>query len=227
MISIQEKINQLKPYVSGIRFVDNLSVVDVILKDGWVVPKSEFIETTRDTQSLNYYMFFSEDINITIDDLLEFIKETIDINIEKEQKKEYFKVRVEELKKLFRTNSLNELNNLRFVFEDEILDLKADNNENVVDVSLEIKSIQNEDFGVINQELVNDLEVFEPTIEIGHHPIVNDDVEAFNKSMSELDLPKKDKNGKLIIEVEDFYIPNSGVCNHSPDTFCINCMENI
>ena len=31
----QEKLNELRPYVTGIRFVKDLPVVDVVLRDGW------------------------------------------------------------------------------------------------------------------------------------------------------------------------------------------------
>ena len=38
---VQEKLNSLRPYVTGIRFVKNLPVVDLILQDSWDIFESD------------------------------------------------------------------------------------------------------------------------------------------------------------------------------------------
>ena len=41
ILMIQEKLNKLRPFVTGIRFIKNLPVVDLILKEGWNIFESD------------------------------------------------------------------------------------------------------------------------------------------------------------------------------------------
>ena len=42
-MSIQERLDKLKPYIKGMRFVNSSTVVDVLLKENWNIPTSETI----------------------------------------------------------------------------------------------------------------------------------------------------------------------------------------
>ena len=44
MSKIQERLNTLRPYVIGIRYVQGIQLVDAILKEGWTVPESQLIQ---------------------------------------------------------------------------------------------------------------------------------------------------------------------------------------
>jgi hypothetical protein len=125
---IQNKINELKPYFRGIKLTDNYNIVEVNLKKSWLVPEDdEILVQSKDIKEKNgvtYNMFYSEDK--TIDEIIEFIQvEVINYNIELEQKEELLRMKVEELKMVFETKSLDELNNLKFTTENNSLKLNG------------------------------------------------------------------------------------------------------
>lgn len=113
----QEKLNELRPYVSGIRFVKDLPVVDVLLIDGWDMFESDTVTYKISNQSQNYYMAFPKDKDDTIDSVLDHVKYVIEFNIEKENKLTLLKVKIEQLKTLFNEKPLKELEKLKFSFE--------------------------------------------------------------------------------------------------------------
>jgi hypothetical protein len=65
-------------------------------------------------------MFYS-DKGLGIDELLAFVDRTIKINLEREKKQILLKLKVEELKKIFRDNTLEKLNKLKFVLPNDEL----------------------------------------------------------------------------------------------------------
>ena len=44
---IEEKLNSLRPYVTGVRFVKNLSVIDLVLQSGWDIFESDTVTYGR------------------------------------------------------------------------------------------------------------------------------------------------------------------------------------
>jgi hypothetical protein len=128
----QEKLKELRPYVSGIRFVKDLPVVDLILKEDWHMFESDTIVYRVSSSNENYYIVYPKNPEDSIDNILGHVKNVIHTNIEKENKLKLLKVKIEELKRLFNTNNLDKLNRLKFEFEeDEItLDVEPNNLEN-------------------------------------------------------------------------------------------------
>jgi hypothetical protein len=120
MSSIQKILDSLQPYVIGIRYVEGLPLLDVVFKEGWTVPEDPKVTKVKGEESLNYYMFYS-DKGLGIDELLTFVEKTIKINLEREKKQILLKLKVEELKKIFRDNSLEKLNKLKFVLPNDEL----------------------------------------------------------------------------------------------------------
>lgn len=120
MGGIQERLNKLKPFVKGIRFVNTASVVDVQLKEGWSIGDNDKILVKRGKTDENYFMFYSEDPSVSFDDLLDYVEKTININVENEKKLELIKLKIEELKKHFESKPLSVLRTLKFEF-DEVL----------------------------------------------------------------------------------------------------------
>lgn len=116
MSKIQEMLDLLQPYVVGIRYLNGIQIVDAVFKEGWNVPNSDVIKKELVDESQNYYMFYTEKEGSTIDDLLTYVEGIIAINIEREKKYILLKSKVEELKKLFKEKSLNELEELKFSF---------------------------------------------------------------------------------------------------------------
>jgi hypothetical protein len=116
MANFQEKLDSLQPFLIGIRYLEGKPLIDVVLKENWVVTTEQHIKKIKGNQEVNYYMFFSETPEIGVDELLDSVKKTINLNVEHENKQELLKVKFNELKKLFKENNLDRLKQLKFVF---------------------------------------------------------------------------------------------------------------
>ncbi len=119
MLTIQERVDKLKPHLIGFRYLEGVYLVDTTLKNGWEILPSTNIEFGNDTKNSNYYMFYSKDNSITIDMLLDYVESIINFNIEKEKKQEFFKIKSDELFELFKKHSLIELQTLNFIISDK------------------------------------------------------------------------------------------------------------
>ena len=130
---IKERLNNLRPYVRGVRFFKDMAIVDVIFKDGWNVYESNEVSYKVSKTDKNYYMIFpKEEDSSDFDMLLDHIEDIIKNNIERENKLILLKTKIEELKVLFDTKSLNELECLEFkIGIDEEMTL---NNEDLSDI---------------------------------------------------------------------------------------------
>ena len=114
---VQEKLNSLRPYVTGLRFVKNLPVVDVILKEGWNIFESDSVTYKSSTNQSNYFMVFPKNPDDSIDSVISHVEYIIEVNIEKENKLTLLKAKIEELKTLFTNKSLEELEKLKFIID--------------------------------------------------------------------------------------------------------------
>jgi hypothetical protein len=115
---IQEKLNSLRPYVTGLRFVKDLPVVDLVIKEGWNMFESDKVSYKPSANNKNYFMVFPKDPKDSIDDVVTHVEHIIDVNIEKENKLVLLKAKIEELKQLFTDKSLKDLERLKYVFPD-------------------------------------------------------------------------------------------------------------
>jgi hypothetical protein len=113
----QEKLNELRPYVTGIRFVKDLPVVDVVLREGWDMFESDNVMYKVSTNNQNYFMVHPKDPKDSLDIVLDHVEHIIDFNIEKENKLTLLKAKIEELKVLFTDKPLKELEKLKFIFQ--------------------------------------------------------------------------------------------------------------
>jgi hypothetical protein len=128
---IQKKIDRLKPYFKGLKLAENYKIVEVNLKRSWVIPEYEGVEVQqkeiKENSSYLYNMFYSD--NKSFDDILEYVEvEVINHNLEIEEKEDLLRAKVEELKRVFEDKSLDELNGLKFITEDNSLKLKGSKN---------------------------------------------------------------------------------------------------
>lgn len=119
MSSIQKTLDSLQPYVIGIRYLEGLPLIDTVFKEGWSVPEDPVITKVKGDEGMNYYMIYSEKKGVGIDELLSFVDKTIKLNLEREKKQDLLRVKVEELKRLFKDNSLVKLSRLKFNFSEE------------------------------------------------------------------------------------------------------------
>ena len=122
MTGIQEEFDKLSPYVIGIRREGKIPVVDVLLKNKWILPKTDVVKITKGKD--NYFMFFSQ--SGSLDDIIAYIKEVIEYNKEKELKSQLYKLKLNELKVLFRSNTLAELRTLEYVTDNVTTDVPED-----------------------------------------------------------------------------------------------------
>ena len=94
-------------------------MIDTVFKEGWSVPEDPVITKVKGDEGMNYYMIYSEKKGVGIDELLSFVDKTIKLNLEREKKQDLLRVKVEELKRLFKDNSLTKLSTLKFNFSEE------------------------------------------------------------------------------------------------------------
>jgi hypothetical protein len=121
MSNIQKTLDSLQPYVIGIRYLEGTPLVDAVFKEGWTVPEDAKIKKMKGNDEMNYYMLFSETQGVGLDELLAYVKRTIDLNIEREKKHDLLREKVNELKEIFKKNSLDKLKRLKFTFTEEDL----------------------------------------------------------------------------------------------------------
>ena len=119
-MSLQERLKNLRPYVVGIRFVKEMPVVDVNLKDNWVTLKSDKVSINKSEKVNNYYMFYSQDTATEIDEILNFVERVIDYNKESEAKDTLLKTYISTLKELFENSSYEQLKKLEFKLPKEL-----------------------------------------------------------------------------------------------------------
>jgi hypothetical protein len=120
---IQERLDKLSPYFKGIKIAEDYNIVEMSLKRTWKVPQHENIQAKEvDTGQF----FFSE--TLSFDNILDWLEnDVINYNLEVEEKERLLAAKVEELKRVFETSSLDELTNLKFSTEDDVLRLHKNN----------------------------------------------------------------------------------------------------
>jgi hypothetical protein len=114
-MKIDDKLKEIKQYLLTIRYQDNLSIVDVQFKDGWKVPTSKvFGIKPYDREFPNTYMFYSDNEDVGIDDILNFVEDIVKVNIEREKKMALLAEKTVELREFFIKHSFEELKKLKF-----------------------------------------------------------------------------------------------------------------
>jgi len=119
MKTLQDRMNDMKPYFRGIEMYNEALMVKVIYPPRWKAYPSadERIKVTQgdNDKSLTYYYADSKDT--TYEDMFDLIEETIRANNEIVLKLQLLKTKVEELKELFSQRPYDELKTIKFVFE--------------------------------------------------------------------------------------------------------------
>lgn len=142
MSNIQKTLDSLQPYVIGIRYLEGTPLVDAVFKEGWMVPDDTKIKKIKGNDEMNYYMLFSEVSGVGLDELLAYVRKTIDINVEREKKHELLREKVNELKELFKKHNLDKLKRLKFNFSEEDLVPKLNDFDVDIDETYEEETIE-------------------------------------------------------------------------------------
>lgn len=223
MGDLQKTLDSLQPYVIGIRYVDGTPVVDVVYKEGWTLPESNIVKKAKGNEEMNYYMLFSEKDGIGLDELLEYVDITIKVNVEKEKKHELLKVKVNELKELFKKTSLTKLQRLQFTYNDE--DLTPSINELDIEEPIEEESILPEIPTIENT-----------SIESIPEPMTDEDREILEEERRAENYKRFQENKKTSTQLEQIKnrveLPPkkiserlNDICECGPDEACNVCID--
>jgi len=121
-MTIQEKLDELTPYVTAIRHGD-VPIVDISIPSAWGVPESKKIAVTKveskDAEITKCLIYGNTEHKVSTDELLEYVTKTVKLNIELEKKRILLREKITELTTLFSSTPLSKLENLRFSFEVE------------------------------------------------------------------------------------------------------------
>jgi len=111
-------LNKVKSYLKGVRILKNHVSFDMVFSDTWVINKSktndiEIIKGSLDgnTVLLSFVCPLVEDKVNKVEELIDNIIKT---NREREEKDQLFRSKVQELKKIFEKQKLEELKGLKF-----------------------------------------------------------------------------------------------------------------
>lgn len=246
MSSLQKTLESLQPYVIGIRYLEGTPVVDAVFKEGWTVIDDAKINKTKGNDELNYYMIFSEVKGVGLDDLLNYVDRTIKVNLEREKKHELLRTMVNELKEIFKKNSLTKLQRLKFTFADE--ELVPTLNDFDIDIDEEIEEpisepyvnetvepspiLETQDVVSYLDENGEPIEMTEEELELleeearaeRNRKITNNkkQTSGVNSLSKRVELPPKKKIEMVMLE--EHYDSDTD-CDCGPDEACSKCID--
>lgn len=117
MKTLQERMNDMKPYFRGIEMYNEAIMVKVAYPNKWKAYPSEDgrikITPSDSDPSLTYYYANSKDT--TYEEMFDLVEQTIKANQDIVLKLKLLRDKVEELKELFQNTPYDDLLNLQFV----------------------------------------------------------------------------------------------------------------
>lgn len=244
MANLQKTLDSLQPYVIGIRYIDNMTVVDTIFKTGWILPESKVVKKVKgEDESLNYYMIFTDVPNFGLDELVDYISHVIKINLDREMKHELLRAKVNELKEFFKKHTLAQLSKLKFTLVEEELTPQL-NEFDVEDTLNEIDSepvIEEPKFSSPSIPVVESADMYNAQMQPPQVPLTEEEEEmlaeearAANymrmkeaeklngaiKSKQKVELPPRKRIGEAIMS--NTAMPD---CDCGPLEACSKCLE--
>lgn len=115
-MNLQDILMKLSAYSIGCRIIDGNFLINITYDKGWKVipPENNKIEFAQKGGITFYAAAINE---VSFDDVFESIKETIDYNLDLQQKIALYKDKASELQNIFATESLDKLKTITFVFD--------------------------------------------------------------------------------------------------------------
>lgn len=119
MRTLQERMNDMKPYFRGIEMYNDALIVRVMLPPKWNAYNSNDgrIKATPSETVANEFFYYANSQDTTYEDIFDLIEETIKANNDIVLKLKLLRDKGEELKELFSRLSYDELLTLKFVTE--------------------------------------------------------------------------------------------------------------
>ena len=119
MKTLQERMNDMKPYFRGIEMYNEALMVKVVYPNRWkAYPSNDGrIKVTPSDTDPNLTYYYADSKDTTYEDMFDLIEETIKANNDIILKLKLLKEKGEELKELFSQLSFEELKTLKLVTE--------------------------------------------------------------------------------------------------------------
>jgi hypothetical protein len=120
MKSLQERMNDMKPYFRGIEMYNEALMVKVVYPNNWRAYPSDdgrIKVTPSDDKTSNVTYYYADSKDTTYEEMFDLVEQTIKANQDIVLKLKLLKDKVEELKELFQNTSYDDLLNLQFVIE--------------------------------------------------------------------------------------------------------------
>lgn len=117
---LQDKIELIKPYFRSLETYNDALIIRVQFPKNWAVFPSDDgkIKAAQSDQKAYEYFYYGDSNKVSLDDIFDFIKETIEVNQSIEEKAKLLVEKTKELQELFETTPLEKLKTLNFVMED-------------------------------------------------------------------------------------------------------------
>jgi hypothetical protein len=134
-MSLFKEFTILFPYLQSVRKLKNYLSFDIEFPDTWKLPKKyvneeKVVENDKSKQGFRFFSFVSEFDEKSVDEIISNIKNIIAYNKEREEKERLFQVKVDELKKMFEKEKLDDLQALKFEITEE--KIKLDDTEETI-----------------------------------------------------------------------------------------------
>ena len=117
---LQNKIELIKPYFRSLETYNDALIIRVQFPPKWAVFNADDgkIKAAPSDQKAYEYFYYGDSNKVSLDDIFDFIKETIEVNQSIEEKAKLLVEKTKELQELFETTPLEKLKTLNFVMED-------------------------------------------------------------------------------------------------------------
>ena len=117
---LQDKINLIKPYFRSLENYNEALIVRVQFPPKWAVFPSDDgrIKPATSDQKAYEYFYYGDSNNVSLDEIFDFIKETIEVNESLEEKAKLLVEKAKELQELFEVTPLDKLRTLTFSMEE-------------------------------------------------------------------------------------------------------------
>tara|TARA_R100000664_G_C2743803_1_gene131930 strand:- start:1139 stop:1537 length:399 start_codon:yes stop_codon:yes gene_type:complete len=128
-MKISEKISPLLPYIKEIKFSEKHVLVGGVFYPKWIVNDKKdgvikIVKSGEDETGKTIYHFYGLTTQVDVDTILDYFSSVVNENLDRERKEDLFKKKVNELKTIFKGNTLTDLEKLSM----DIKEIKIEKN---------------------------------------------------------------------------------------------------